>query len=311
MIYSEKQLDSFSNPPFKYETQQVIKTKDLIQEALKKNIPNVTIQEKFQLDSFKYDIYLKGSYKNSTNITKSSDVDIVIELTSVFYPDTSLLVEAQKAKYEAQKSTTLYKYAEFKNDIQAALVKSFGNTIIKRGNKSLKFIENGTYCNADVIPCYTHKKFTFFESYSNSRLTEGIEFYSDAGEKIINYPHQHYDNLVKKSEETSGNYKATVRMFKNLRDKLIENKIIGDGVAKSYYIENLLYNVDSKLFSGDYSDRFKKVLGQLVTDFNNNSIDNYKCANGIHKLIADNTWSKESARQFLTGLTKIRDQNEF
>ncbi len=32
-----------------------------------------------------YDIYLQGSYKNSTNIRANSDVDVVIEFQSIFH----------------------------------------------------------------------------------------------------------------------------------------------------------------------------------------------------------------------------------
>lgn len=311
MIYSEKQLDSFSNPPFKYETEQTIKTKDEIQKVLNEKIPSAKIMESFKLDDFKYDIYLQGSYKNSTNVTKSSDVDIVIELTSIYYHDTSLLSEGQKAKFEAQRNPSEYRFNLFKDQVQSSLTSVFGDKIIKRGNKSIKFLENGKYCNADIIPCFTHKKFTFFESYSSSRLNEGIEFFTDAGERIVNFPHQHYEALVKKSKDTSGNFKATVRMYKNLKDELIEKRIIGEGVAKSYFIENLLFNVSDVNFSGTYTERFKKTLNQLVNDFNNGVVQSYVCANGFQKLLSDKTWNIDSMRQFLVGLTKIRDNNEF
>lgn len=128
MIYKERQLDSFSNPPFKYETNQIIRTKDKIQDALNTNIPNATIKESFNLDEFKYNIYLQGSYKNSTNVTKSSDVDIIVELTSVYYSDISSLNESQKSKYELQRNKSKYRFSDFKNSVQTALVKSFGES---------------------------------------------------------------------------------------------------------------------------------------------------------------------------------------
>jgi tRNA nucleotidyltransferase (CCA-adding enzyme) len=36
------------------------------------------------LYKYTYDVYLQGSYANSTNIRADSDVDVVVELTSVF-----------------------------------------------------------------------------------------------------------------------------------------------------------------------------------------------------------------------------------
>lgn len=43
-----------------------------------------------------YEIYLQGSYRNTTNIRGDSDVDIVVELKSTFAPDTSLLSAFEK-----------------------------------------------------------------------------------------------------------------------------------------------------------------------------------------------------------------------
>lgn len=311
MIYSEKQLESFSTPPFKYETAQIIKTKDAIQKALDENIPNSTIKESFDLSSFKYDIYLQGSYKNSTNISKSSDVDIVIELTSVYFPDTTLLTEGHKKIYESSRNTSKYKFADFKNDVQSALVKTFGNAVINRGDKCIIFNENQGFCKADILPCFTSKKFIMFESYSLSRANEGIEFITDSGTKVVNYPHQHFKNLAAKSDNTSGAFKQTVRMFKTIKEELFEKRKIGEGVAKSYYIENLLYNLNDNLFSGTYRERFSQVLEKLIEDFNNGTVKNYNCANGFQKLLSSATWNEDSLKQFLIGLIFIRDNNEF
>lgn len=36
-------------------------------------------------DDISFNIYLQGSYRNSTNIRGDSDVDVVVEFSSVFY----------------------------------------------------------------------------------------------------------------------------------------------------------------------------------------------------------------------------------
>ena len=311
MIYSERQLESFSTPPFKYETKQIIRTKDTIQEVLREYIPTAQIKESFNLSDFKYDIYLQGSYKNSTNISKSSDVDIVIELTSVYFPNTQLLTEDHKRIYESSRNPSKYRFAEFKSNVHSALVSGFDNKVINPADKCIKLIEHDNFCNADIVPCFTHKKFTMFESYSKSRYNEGIEFITDSGQTIINYPHQHYIELTNKSGRTSGRFKETVRMFKTIKEELIQNGKIGEGVAKSYYIENLLFNLPNELFTGSYRERFLAILDCLINDFNSNAMLEYKCANGFQKLISNETWTSESAKQFLLGLIFIRDNNEF
>lgn len=173
------------------------------------------------------------------------------------------------------------------------------------------FLENGGYCNADILPCFTYKKFVFFESYSDSRKDEGIEFFADSGESIVNFPHQHFKSLAAKSNSTSGSFKETVRMFKNIKDELLAHRKIAEGFAKSYFIENLLFNVTDETFAGSYRDRYINVLDKIITDFNNGATNNYICANGVHKLISDKTWNSEALKQFLIGLIYIRDNNEF
>jgi len=311
MIYSERQLESFSTPPFKYETKQIIRTKDAIQEILRNHIPTAQIKESFNLSNFKYDIYLQGSYKNSTNISKSSDVDIVIELTSVYFPSTQLLTEDHKQIYNTSRNRSKYRFTEFKNNIHSALVSGFENRVINRADKCIKLIEHGNFCNADVVPCFTHKRFTMFESYSKSRYNEGIEFITDSGQRIINYPHQHYTELTNKSDKTSGRFKETVRMFKTLKEELVQNGVMGEGVAKSYYIENLLFNLPDEYFSNSCKDRYFSILNKLIEDFNSGAFRQYNCANGFQLLFSNDTWSLESARQFILGLIFIKNNNEF
>jgi len=311
MIYTEQQLERFSNPPPRYQSDQIKRTQETIKEVLQKNIPNTQIKEQFQLESFNYEIYLQGSYKNSTNIANSSDVDIVIELTSMNYYNTDLLTEAHKQNKARENNPSKYDFSEFKIAVQAALVKEFGNTIVTRDNKCLRFRGHKNFIDADVIPCVTYKQYTFYESYSNSRANEGIEFKADNNGWIVNFPHQHYVSLTDKSQATSGNFKESVRMFKNLREQLIEKRKVSAGCAKSYFIENMLFNLSNNYFAGNFTDRFRSVLGKLVTDFDSGAIDNYKCANGIHKLFSDKTWTKALCREYLAGLILIRDNNAF
>ncbi|NMC98744.1 MAG: nucleotidyltransferase [Bacteroidales bacterium] len=311
MIFTEQQLERFSNPPPKYQSDQIKRTQETIKEVLQKNIPNAQIREQFEMESFNYDIYLQGSYKNNTNIANSSDVDIVIELTSMYYYDTQLLSESHRIYKNRDNKPSKYSFSEFKNAVLSALVKEFGNTIIKRDNKCLRFRGHKNYCDADIIPCCTYKQYLFYENYSNSRANEGIEFQADSGEWIVNFPHQHFVSLNRKSESTSGNFKESVRMFKNFREQLIENRKISAGCAKSYFIENMLYNVPDNYFAGNFTERFKAIFDKLATDFNNNTIDNYICANGINNLFSDKTWRKDLCKEYLLGLNFIRDNNAF
>jgi hypothetical protein len=45
-----------------------------------------------------FEIFLQGSYKNSTNIRADSDVDVVVQSNEVFYTDLSRMPPDQQAK---------------------------------------------------------------------------------------------------------------------------------------------------------------------------------------------------------------------
>lgn len=46
-----------------------------------------------------FEIFLQGSYKNTTNVYGDSDVDVVIRLDSIFYTDLYFLIEEEKQRY--------------------------------------------------------------------------------------------------------------------------------------------------------------------------------------------------------------------
>ena len=60
-------------------------------DSIKSCLGNYTFPE-----GMKYDIYLQGSYGNSTNIRGDSDVDIIAELTSSFKYKISALSEKEQ-----------------------------------------------------------------------------------------------------------------------------------------------------------------------------------------------------------------------
>jgi hypothetical protein len=70
---------------------------------------------------------------------------------------------------------------------------------------------------------------------------EGICFFRSDGTRIDNFPMQHSDNCTEKHKDTRNWFKHTVRVYKNLRNTMIEKKSIQDGLAPSYFLEGLLY----------------------------------------------------------------------
>ncbi|MBL7710222.1 MAG: nucleotidyltransferase [Chitinophagaceae bacterium] len=311
MIYSEEQLQRFSNPPAKYHTAQIIRTHEKIRDCIEEGIDKDRIKEKYKLESCKIDIYLQGSYKNSTNISSSSDVDLNVEFTSVYYYDTTNLPEDQRRQRQQDANPSEFTQNIFKALVCSVLIDEFGSTVIKRDNKCIRYIGKENNPDADIIPCFSFKKYTQYTSENNYRAINGIKFKTDDGNWIENYPKIHFDNLTKKSQSTNNGFKPTVRLYKSLREKLEERELLAKDSAKSYYIENLLYNLTDGLFSGSTTDIFKATLNKLANDFNSGAIKAYRCANGVDGLFDANKWYLEDCKNLLIGLTKIRDNNAF
>ncbi len=59
------------------------------------------------------------------------------------------------------------------------------------------------------------------------------------------------------------NARELIRIFKNARSKMVEDRLIADGSAPSYYIEGLLYNLPNDKFVGDYQNNFLNTLKWL------------------------------------------------
>jgi hypothetical protein len=51
-----------------------------------------------------------------------------------------------------------------------------------------------------------------------------------------------------------GNFKHMVRIFKNMRNRMIENGFLAEGIAPSYFIEGMLWNVPKDKFAGTYAE---------------------------------------------------------
>jgi hypothetical protein len=260
------------------------------------------------LDSFKgwrepikYDVYLSGSYVNSTNIHGNSDVDVVIEVTSISY---SNLSSEEKKALEITPAT--YSWETFRQDVITALTNYYGNQYIDTtGKKAIKVRAAPGRQNADVIVATT------YDLYQNGKIrAEGITFWTQPkGDQIINFPKIHKDNGANKNSDfrTSNWYKRTIRTYKNARDKIYTNKPNLVGKFPSYFIECLLYNVPDRQFGGSYESNFVNTLNWLSAELYKDTADQMECQNGIYYLFQPSlvTWNITDARTFVSEIVDL------
>lgn len=212
-----------------------------------------------------YSVFLQGSYGNDTNIWSESDVDIVIRLNSTFQYDISSLPDTQKNAFNiAHAGNASYTYGTFKDDVTKQLKSRFGYDV-EAGKKAIKVKANGSRRNADVVVAMEFRRYQSYFTLTNQSYFSGICFYTPSWDRIINYPKQHSDNCTTKHQATKSYFKPMVRILKNARMKLANDGTIDNpGVAPSYFLEGLLYNVPYSLFAGSYQDAMVAAINWIV-----------------------------------------------
>ncbi|MEI8696905.1 nucleotidyltransferase domain-containing protein [Mesorhizobium sp. ISC15] len=251
---------------------------------------------------------MQGSYGNDTNIWADSDVDIVLATGSMFYFDIDALPEVEKGKFHASfPAADTYSYADFKKEVTAWLTSKFGSSV-KPGTKAIFIEGNGNRRDSDVLPAAEFRHYFGFKDAANPSVAKGIVFWKTDGTKIVNFPKQHSANCTTKHQATNHRFKPAVRMFKNMRNKMIDDGYLEDGIAPSYYIEGLLSNAADYCFSGTLQEMFNACMNHL----RQSNREHLMCANGIHWLVRDGAqicWSVANFNTFMAAVQTFWDEN--
>ena len=298
-MITESQLSTWSSAPSKSELERIRNARQAIENVLKAKLNIDGIKRKYGLSSFKYEVYLQGSYANSTNISFDSDVDIVIQFNSTTFDDCSQLNVAQKQLYISSHQDSLYKFINFKEDIYNALIAGLGSENVNWDDKCLDVKENTYRADADVVPCFQYRIFKKFISFNNKDFIEGMKFFdTNDNTQIINFPKIHLKNCESKNVDTEGKFKDLVRIYKNIKRNLIKEGKITKEQAPSYFVENLIYNCTSPCFDGGYQECMKKSLQYIYDAIQTGRITGFVCANEQDTLI--DKWNLEDLIIFVS-----------
>ena len=174
---------------------------------------------------------------------------------------------------------------------------------VTAGRKALFIRGNNSRRNADVLIASQFRRYREFKSWQNQRYDEGVCFFPAGGSMIENFPKQHSENCTAKHQNTNGWFKPMVRIFKNMRNTMIDKGLLADGVAPSYFIEGMLYNVPNDKFGGTYQQTWINCFNYVVTAHR----DQLVCANYMHWLVRDNSptsWPVVNFNTFTAALKK-------
>lgn len=254
-----------------------------------------------------FDVFLQGSYKNNTNIFGDSDVDIVIRQKSCFYYNIDHLSAADQAEFHrVHPKSAEYTLVDFKREVSVWLADNYKADFDDKGGKALYIKANGSRRNADVLVAAQHKIFSAYPNPANQIFMEGIMFLPKGGGSTVNYPKHHKRNLTAKHQETKEWLKPTIRVFKNMRNKAVEEGLLREGAAPSYYIEGLFFNAPLGGFNTDMQTAVASCLSWAVAT----DRSKLRCGNQYHPLVRDNektSWPVADCDAYLNAMVKLWD----
>jgi hypothetical protein len=238
-------------------------------------------------------VFAQGSYASRTNVRQDSDVDICVRCRDVFYYD--LPAGVLRESYGITPAN--YEYAQFKNEVGAALTDYFGYSAVTRGNKAFDVHANSYRVDADVVPTFEYRRYTSASAYQ-----EGTKFLPDNGGQVINWPSQNYDNGVGKNQRTGERFKAMVRIMKRLRNEMNEAAILAAKPIPSFLNECLVWNVPDEGFGHQtYKADVRHVIAYLWN--NTRTVDTCEEWGEINELKylfrSGQSWTREQTNAFL------------
>jgi hypothetical protein len=292
MPISENQLDVWAKQG---SIQQSSSTYATVRNALDDH--NTPYQEK------SYSIFLQGSYGNDTNIYADSDVDVVMMLDSIYYTDLDQLSPEDKALYNSSRVGSDYSFDQFKQGVFEQLQKKFGASV-SNGKKAIFVEGSANRRDCDVLAAVELRRYTKFKSHTDYSSAVGICFWTTDGQQIINFPKQHSANCTTKHQQTNQWFKPMVRILKNMRNSMIENDYLKEGIAPSYFLEGMLYNVPNDQFGTSYADTFCNAINWIIKC----ERDKLVCANELYFLCHPTsavTWRSENLQTYLDAAVKF------
>lgn len=315
MKFTEDTLKLYATPLSETENQKCLNAIGMVRDALqglgftddnKLIAPIYTDTYSYSLEMRSSDyrrkvkLFIQGSYANNTNVRTQSDVDIAVVQEEVFQTEyrTSGLYPQSDVDYNFSQASPAAK--SFKDEVQECLEAKFKDDV-ERKNKSIKVHGNTYRKDADTVPCRRYKDFRNDFSKNASNYIGGIVIIADDGQRIINYPEQHIENGKKKNVETNLYYKKMVRILKQMRYIMSDNRISSADNVSSFGLESLLWNVPNNKFTKytSYKYIFEEVVDYLYD--NQSLLSTYKEANGI-KVLCPYSSDRENYTRFINDL---------
>jgi len=252
-----------------------------------------------RLSAMDISIVPQGSYKARTNVRLDSDVDICVRLNSTFfarYPE-------GKTREDFGNSEGSISFREFRNLVHTAMADYFGHTNVTPGNKAFDIHSNTYRVDADVVPALAYRY--YYGNGENDYIDPmGTAFlYGGDGHRIVNWPHQSYENGRDKHDRTGKRFRKMVRILKRLRNKMQDEKNAAANDIGSFLIESMVWNApDGHFNKTDYYDDVRAVLAYCFNETLPNGTHATLCEVNDRKYLygSHQAWTREQAHAFFS-----------
>jgi hypothetical protein len=259
----------------------------------------------------------QGSYRNNTNTRAESDMDLCVCLTDAFFTDgppgdVPTLTELARVAMP-------FTFEQYRAHIAWCLQQEFGEAAVTFGTKAIHLHKNDAErINADIVPAYRFELYgPRLAPFLNRSAPElGVALLTRSGQRVTNFPEQHYRNGCAKNDLTARRYKRVVRILKRLRNHMADNSDLPPALraqvraTASFLIESLAYNCPQELFRhAVIYDDVVAVLGHLSAALQGQlrasflglfGYDHWVEVNGVKPLFAaDQAWNVQGAAQFI------------
>jgi hypothetical protein len=247
----------------------------------------------------KVDVFLEGSYADGTNLGDKAPVDVAVVLTSAWSQDLAMGGSSQ-----ADLSRLRNSFQNFRLDVLGSLRAKYGLSSVEDRPDCL-FVEGA----ADRLPInltvgIQHRLYLSFGATSSKQYQEGLCFWNQADLQMVRFPKLHQENGLAKDGESGskGWFKPIVRIFKSARDHLAQREVLDPALARSYFLECLVYNVPNQFLGWSLADSLAGALKWLGTA----QLSGLRAQNGMDPLFGSGPqqWSDRHARLFIATLVR-------
>lgn len=287
--YTEANFDAWRKPASDHEEAKLESARKLVKNALDSSPA---------LAKINYDLFGQGSYANDTNVRLNSDIDL-----NVMYRDEAFfsLPAGKEAKDYNIELSNILTFGNYKNIVEQALVKAFGQNFVKRENKCIRVLATDTRVECDVVPTFQYQRYE-----ENGTIVNGVRLISDEGDIIDGFPKQHSINAIEKNRVTGRSFKRATRIFKRLRYKMKEDKIVIPETITSFLIESLMWNVPDKIYTE--STTWSSIVRESIIHLYNQTKAEESCKEWgevselIYLFHPGRKWKVEEVNEFLVTL---------